>query len=248
MEVLLSCVLSCIGNFQAVDLEALEISQRLFHHHAVLLHHIHHHVTATHHSGDVILQGTAEEFRHAVLLFKDLGIAVFQLAREVALHILLTTVAVAALLGSASFLEIVRQDSPGVFGRFVDVLNCHLHLLICLGHKGLHLLVSLADVGLHVLIRLLDVGLQFLLCLHHESFHLFIRLLDEGAFGLASAIISALNFTNLCAEAVADLVCSLFDADLCRTNQFFNAVLEEALHLLVLQCGRHRHLNGVPQA
>lgn len=45
-----------------------------------------------------------------------------------------------------------------------SVLNCHLHLLICLCHKGLHLLVSLGDVGLHVLIRLLDVGLQFLLC------------------------------------------------------------------------------------
>mmetsp|Transcript_62412 Transcript_62412/g.98777 ORF Transcript_62412/g.98777 Transcript_62412/m.98777 type:complete len:249 (-) Transcript_62412:1391-2137(-) len=248
MEGLLRCVLSRIGNFQAIDLEALEISQRLFHHDAVLLHHIHHHVAATHHGGDVILQGAAEEFGHAVLLFKDLGIAVFQFACEVTLHILLATVAVAALLGSASFLEIVRQDAPGVFRRFVDILYCHLHLLICLGNKDLHLLVSLGDVGLHVIIRLLDVGLQFLLCLHHEGFHLFIRLLNEGAFGLASAIISALNFTNLCAEAVADLVCSLFDTDLCRTNQLFDAVLEEALHLLVLQCGCHRHLNGVPQA
>ena len=33
-------LLSRIGNFQAIDLEALEISQRLFHHDAVLLHHI----------------------------------------------------------------------------------------------------------------------------------------------------------------------------------------------------------------
>ena len=35
-------------------------------------------------------------------------------------------------------------------------------------------------------------AVRAVLCLHHESFHLFIRLLDEGAFGLASAIISAL--------------------------------------------------------
>ena len=34
--------------------------------------------------------------------------------------------------------------------------------------------------------------LRAVLCLHHEGFHLFIRLLNEGAFGLASAIISAL--------------------------------------------------------